>query len=156
MRTYILSAGAGRTGSYIAIDYLIEEAKTGYVDVLGCLKNLRQQRTQMIQTLVRETIDSTSTKAVLKIPFEPQCFNLALLQARVFFCLISSVQEQYRFVYGVLLDQLSTGDTVLRRDNYKEQLDELKIKDRLTGKSKLHTQFEVEIINTSNTRVIEA
>lgn len=70
--------------------------------------------------------------------------------------MILSVQEQYRFVYGVLLDQLSTGDTVLRRDNYKEQLDKLRIKDRLTGKSKLHTQFEVEIINTSNTRVIEA
>lgn len=47
------SAGAGRSGSFLAIDYLLEESETGYVDVLSCLKNLRQQRTQMIQTLAQ-------------------------------------------------------------------------------------------------------
>lgn len=47
------SAGVGRTGTFIAVDYLIEEGKSeGTVCILGCLKKLRQQRSQMVQTQV--------------------------------------------------------------------------------------------------------
>ena len=47
------SAGVGRTGAFIAIDYLIEQAKAeGGIDVFQCVKKLREQRTIMVQTLV--------------------------------------------------------------------------------------------------------
>ncbi|XP_055956268.1 receptor-type tyrosine-protein phosphatase kappa [Patella vulgata] len=46
------SAGIGRTGTFIAIDFLIEEAKaTGSVDMYECVKQLRYERVSMVQTL---------------------------------------------------------------------------------------------------------
>jgi len=47
------SAGVGRTGTFIALDYLLEQAKAeGVVDVLQCVKQMRQARVNMIQTQV--------------------------------------------------------------------------------------------------------
>ncbi|XP_071101059.1 receptor-type tyrosine-protein phosphatase epsilon-like [Haliotis cracherodii] len=45
------SAGIGRTGTYIAVEGLMEQAKTeGVVDVVSIASNMRRQRTNMIQT----------------------------------------------------------------------------------------------------------
>ncbi|XP_048238330.1 uncharacterized protein LOC124150363 [Haliotis rufescens] len=45
------SAGIGRTGTYIAIEGLMEQAKTeGVVDVVSVVSNMRGQRKNMIQT----------------------------------------------------------------------------------------------------------
>ncbi|XP_071088254.1 uncharacterized protein [Haliotis cracherodii] len=45
------SAGIGRTGTYITIDSLVEQAKTeGIVDVVSFVSNMRGQRKNMIQT----------------------------------------------------------------------------------------------------------
>ncbi|XP_060591084.1 receptor-type tyrosine-protein phosphatase alpha-like [Ruditapes philippinarum] len=47
------SAGVGRTGTYIALDYLTDQGKTlGYVDVAGCVDSLRRQRVSLVQTLI--------------------------------------------------------------------------------------------------------
>ncbi|XP_074661320.1 receptor-type tyrosine-protein phosphatase kappa-like isoform X1 [Tubulanus polymorphus] len=44
------SAGAGRTGSYIATEYLLRQAQTtGRVGIFPLYRNLRQQRPEMIQ-----------------------------------------------------------------------------------------------------------
>jgi protein tyrosine phosphatase len=47
------SAGIGRTGTYIAVDSLTEEGETeGGVDVYAFVRNMRQQRVNMVQTVV--------------------------------------------------------------------------------------------------------
>ena len=52
---YVYSAGVGRTGVYLAIDYLMDqaEAESG-IDIYQCVNKLRQQRTNMVQTLVSD------------------------------------------------------------------------------------------------------
>ncbi|XP_055956641.1 receptor-type tyrosine-protein phosphatase kappa-like [Patella vulgata] len=45
------SAGIGRTGTFIALDYLIEEASAEYsVDIYECVKQMRYERVNMVQT----------------------------------------------------------------------------------------------------------
>ncbi|WAR24853.1 PTPRT-like protein, partial [Mya arenaria] len=45
------SAGVGRTGTFIALNVLSEQATTvGYVDPVGCVNTLRRQRVNMVQT----------------------------------------------------------------------------------------------------------
>lgn len=50
----VLSAGIGRTGTFIAMDFLLKMAKAeGKVDVFHCVQKLREQRVSMVQTKVR-------------------------------------------------------------------------------------------------------
>ncbi|XP_071163564.1 receptor-type tyrosine-protein phosphatase alpha-like [Mytilus edulis] len=45
------SAGIGRTGTFIGLDYVANQAKeVEYVDVFGCVEGLRRQRVNMVQT----------------------------------------------------------------------------------------------------------
>ncbi|VDI35272.1 Hypothetical predicted protein [Mytilus galloprovincialis] len=45
------SAGIGRTGTYIALDALLEEGRTtGFLDIFKYLKKMRYSRMNMIQT----------------------------------------------------------------------------------------------------------
>ncbi|NXA32342.1 PTPRK phosphatase, partial [Eudromia elegans] len=47
----IFSAGIGRTGTFIALDFLLKMAKAeGKVDVFRCVQKLREQRVNMVQT----------------------------------------------------------------------------------------------------------
>lgn len=49
------SAGVGRSGTFIALDSLIQQAESeGKVDVYGYVSQMRKQRCNMIQTLVRQ------------------------------------------------------------------------------------------------------
>ncbi|XP_060587158.1 receptor-type tyrosine-protein phosphatase T-like [Ruditapes philippinarum] len=46
------SAGVGRTGTFIALDFLTEQGKAlGYIDVLGTISAFRSQRVCLVQTL---------------------------------------------------------------------------------------------------------
>ena len=47
------SAGVGRTGTFIAIDHILEQREEeGVIDIPGVIQNLRQQRTKIVQTVV--------------------------------------------------------------------------------------------------------
>ena len=47
------SAGVGRTGTYIAIDTLLEQAKhEGEIDLYSLTRKMRRDRVNMIQTVV--------------------------------------------------------------------------------------------------------
>ncbi|NWY06304.1 PTPRK phosphatase, partial [Nothoprocta ornata] len=47
----IFSAGIGRTGTFIALDFLLKMGKAeGKVDVFQCVQKLREQRVSMVQT----------------------------------------------------------------------------------------------------------
>lgn len=47
------SAGAGRTGCFIAVDFLLDMAENeGVVDIFNCIRELRSQRVNMVQTEV--------------------------------------------------------------------------------------------------------
>ncbi len=50
---FLCSAGVGRTGTLISLDYLLEQAAAeGVIDVFHCVYQMRKNRVNMIQTLV--------------------------------------------------------------------------------------------------------
>ena len=52
-----LSAGVGRTGTFITIDHVLEQVKKeNVVDIPGVINRIRQQRMKLVQTVV--SIDS--------------------------------------------------------------------------------------------------
>ena len=58
------SAGVGRTGTYVAIDRLNQYLNSGHydikdmVDIYGIVVSMRENRTLMVQTEVRATVES--------------------------------------------------------------------------------------------------
>lgn len=60
------SAGIGRTGTFIALDYMLEEGtERESLDVINCVSKLRQQRAHSIQTKVR-------IKLILEFAFQTE------------------------------------------------------------------------------------
>ena len=52
------SAGVGRTGTFIGVDIALEQAsKDGVVDIAGIINRLREQRMQMVQTVVSHHVN---------------------------------------------------------------------------------------------------
>ncbi|XP_046565464.1 uncharacterized protein LOC124274202 [Haliotis rubra] len=69
------SAGIGRTGTFIALDYLLDQATAeSVVDVFQCVKRLRYQRMNMVQTAGQyEFLHDVLELAFLKLPMDHNC-----------------------------------------------------------------------------------
>ena len=53
-RTHYFRSGVGRTGCFIALDLCVDEGNEDHsVDVSQCVTKLREQRVNMVQSLVR-------------------------------------------------------------------------------------------------------
>ncbi len=53
-QTLCYSAGVGRTGTFIALDSLMSQAeKEKHVNVFACVTKMRENRMNMVQTVVR-------------------------------------------------------------------------------------------------------
>ena len=123
------SAGVGRTGTFITIDLALEQAKTeGVVDIPGIVNRLREQRMQMVQTVVCTLV------------------YWSLLQYTVFTTYpLSYIQQQYIFLYNAILEYVVCGLTEVPCENFSKELAKLKKINPTSGKSKLQYQFEVGI-----------
>ena len=66
------SAGIGRTGTYIALDYLLDEAEEqDWVDVPDCLHKLRHARINMVENLVSDN----SLAIISRFPYSDLLHN---------------------------------------------------------------------------------
>ena len=61
----VLSAGVGRTGTYIALDIMLQQMPfTDSVNVYECVRDMRAKRLYMVQTLV-QTFDNVILHVVI-------------------------------------------------------------------------------------------
>ena len=62
------SAGVGRTGTFIAVDIALEQARRErVVDIAGIINRLREQRMQMVQTVVSHHVSNTMMYSLHRI-----------------------------------------------------------------------------------------
>jgi hypothetical protein len=105
----------GRTGTYIAVDLLIQEAKhTAAVDVFSCVSKLRKERAHMVQTQVRGGRGREwwfgrwgSSGGAKRLPID----LLLVLLLLTIILLEWFPQEQYAFVYRAVAESVREGDT---------------------------------------------
>ena len=111
------SAGVGRTGTFIAVDLALEQArKEGVVDIAGIVNRLRQQRMKMVQTLVRSDY----------------IVSYFMLQQ----------QEQYVFLHDAVLEAVICGETEIPTDEYQSVVQKLRSVDQ-THCTGLESQFNL-------------
>ena len=61
------SAGVGRTGTFLTLDWSLEKAEAeGIVDVFALVKLLREYRVNMVQTLVSGSAWISEKKSLLR------------------------------------------------------------------------------------------
>ena len=103
---FLLSAGIGRTGTFIAMDHFLQAQVEKNVDVVTLVTSLRRQRMKMVQTLVSNGYIDINFPLINE-------FNKCMYLFRHYYVLIIHqslydvlfvfiIQSQYEFVYDAL------------------------------------------------------
>ncbi|KAG1688653.1 Tyrosine-protein phosphatase 69D [Nymphon striatum] len=131
------SAGVGRTGTFVAIDSLLQMMEEeGKLDVFSCVANLRKDR---------------------KLSCSVHCkhYSSMLKFCRCVYLLING--KQYVFVYRALMEHAQFGDTEIEIMTLREHYDQLKTR-MLDDKfrTKLDAEYEKlsEVIENPKTRSV--
>ena len=135
------SAGVGRTGTFIALDFLTEQGKElGYIDVFGTITTFRSQRVCLVQTLVR-LFSILYLQKCLLIDLE-DCITvfLGIIHQKSFNHLF---QDQYIFVHQALVESLMLPTSALLASKFPETFQGLLQMDTHKKKPKLEIDFEV-------------
>ena len=125
MHNYVIvSAGVGRTGTFIAIDVELQRIKQeGVVDVYNTVYKLRYKRTNSVQTLVI-------------------CYHNYVITVLTYFV---CTQAQYMFVFDALMESIMCGDNSINAPTNvaKERLEKLVKVNPATKLSGYEAQFKV-------------
>ena len=117
------------------------EAESG-IDVYQCVNKLRQQRTNMVQTLV----SSTFGFYIFFLGYDLNIINYSDIVPRTYrivsytFCLLKA---QYIFIHEVMADFYLSGYTSINCDYFEEHYDLLCTNGEYANTSKLAEQFQV-------------
>lgn len=135
----------GRTGSLLAIDIALEQAKKkGCVDIPAIVASLRRQRMKMVQSRVSESVSHTHMHT-------HTCTHT--IQHSAVYTLTSYLQKQYMFIHDAVLEQLVCGDTQIPTQDFNRALLKLQQTELKDGvfKTGFALQFDVRKLTTLQT-----
>lgn len=70
---FVFSAGVGRTGTFIALDRVLQQLDSkGTIDLYGCVFDLRLHRQHMVQTEVRGACSNTESRSSKTLFMKPK------------------------------------------------------------------------------------
>ncbi len=124
------SAGVGRTGCYIVIEAMLKQIENKQsINAHTFLKHIRHQRNYLVQTEVSFMPHDSHNKFLFtKLS---QSNSLLLLQ------------EQFIFIYDVILESIKSGETELTGNNYKAYMNQLTSTVDEKGLKFIDKQFQV-------------
>ena len=127
----VCSAGVGRTGTFITIDFVLEKMEQeGVVDIIGTVAHMRHQRMKMVNTSVSWYCLITN---VWLVEFGINKWSHPL----------SSTQDQFVFICKSILELVACGNTEIGAKNVRQEISKLSTVDPSTGKSGFQKQFDV-------------
>ncbi len=116
------SAGVGRTGTFITLDVMLERIKgEKTVNVYEFVRNMRQRRVLMVQTLVRAAAARGGGQCSL--------------------CMF--VQAQYVFIHDALSEYVTCGETEITANNLRAKFNHLTKQIPGRGLTGFQNQFQV-------------
>lgn len=139
-----LSAGVGRTGTFLAVDALLDNGrKTGQVNVFDYVRKMRECRMNMVQTEVGQTM-----RAVLacghceRVRIKYCLCNMPVMLNNFFFW-----QTQYIFVHEVLFEAFRYKSHAILYREFAKEFKKLYGGDQPTNENPLRMEYNVIIFS---------
>ena len=138
----LCSAGVGRTGTFIGLDMILEQAhQQKTVDVLATIKRMRTQRVFMVQSLVF-TPPHIPTTSIHTLTHTNTHHNYSLCCSLYCLC---PIQEQFVFLHDAVLESVRCGDTQIEAGNLRKAIARLSQSLPQSNSSGFEHEFKVHI-----------